>query len=350
MVVSGLLIKWPYWIAWQVSRLFGRLQGVVFYMESEHDYRILEYILPHIKGPFVLVARNRTLADKLKEIGVSAKVWPAFPSLLIMTRHAFHRFPIKDIRKIGMMHGPYYFKRMISPKKYNMFDLFLFTSEYTLNHAVANGVENGVIGGYSRIDAFKDPKTKKRSLQLKNKSFFSAHKKTLLFSATWDKSGQSAIDRWVDYLPVLTDPYNIVVSLHPMMSQSYVAKLKNTQGIKLVGQQDLYAAMMMADILVCDTSSIIAEFCVLDKPIITFKVKTDHRLTQEIQSMISDISLQITTIDELDGAVQEYLDNLVLKKESRQKWVSIMYDDLSISHGEKAAALINDFIDLQAHE
>ncbi len=345
MVVSGLLIKIPYWVCWQVLRIFGRLQGVVFYVESEHDYQIIEYILPHINKPYRIVARNRHVAEMLQQRGVEARIWPAFPTLLIMTRHAFHRFPINNMKKIGLMHGPFYFKRMIKPERYNAFDLYLFTSQHVVDQAAVHGVGCGVVGGYARIDAFKDSRVIVCSQQLKSESVFSDHKKILLFSATWDGSGQSAIDRWVDDLSELSVRYNILVSIHPLMSKSYKEKVEKNKHIRVVGQHELYAAMMIADVLVCDTSSIMAEFCVLDKPVITFKVDKGHRLTPEIQSMISDISVQIEKTDELDEAIERYLKQPDLKQENRKRWTSIMFDDLLISHGVKAAAVINTYID-----
>ncbi len=344
MVVSGLLLKAPYWICWQIRRLLGLLHGMVIYVESEHDYHIVEYMLPHIKTPFRMVARNGLVASRLRERGIDVGIWPAFPSMLIMTRHAFHRFPIRDIRKIGMMHGPYFFKKMVSSKKYNTFDLYLFSSKNGLHHARERGVRCGVVGGYPRIDAFRDPVVSELCHQLKTEFEYSEHKITILFSATWDGSGQSAIDRWVDHLSDLKAKYNIIVSLHPMMSKSYVSKAQRTDGVLMVGQHQLYAAMLMADFMVCDTSSIIAEYCVLGKPIITFAVNAAPRLTQEIQSMIKDISVQIDILDELDGVVKQYLNQPDLKRESRQRWRQIMYDDTNISHGEKAAAVINSFM------
>ncbi len=345
MVVSGLLLKVPYWIIWQIRRMLGLLHGMVIYVESEHDYHIVEYMLPHIKTPFRMVARNGLVASRLRERGIDVGVWPAFPSMLIMTRHAFHRFPIRNIQKIGLMHGPYYFKRMISAHKYNAFDLYLFTSQSVLHQAKKWCVTCGVVGGYPRIDAFRDPVVVALCDQLKTEFTNSEHKKTILFSATWDGSGQSAIDRWVDHLSDLKAKYNIIVSLHPMMSQSYTLKVQRTEGILKVGQHQLYAAMLMADFMVCDTSSIIAEYCVLGKPIITFSVNSAPRLTQEIQSMIKDISVQIDTLDELDGVVEQYLNQPDLKRENRLRWSRIMYDDTNVSHGEKAADVINRFID-----
>ena len=347
MILTGKLIRLPYWLCWQFLRLAGKLHGKVFYLEWLHDYYIIEHILPHIKGPYRIAARNRSLAANLKAIGVDARVWPVFPDKLIMTRHALHRFPIKAIRKIGLMHGPYYFKKMVRAKRYNAFDLFLFTSESVLEQARHHGVACGKVGGYPRLDAFRDPEV----LRLKEtlSSGLSDTKKTILFTATWDQSGQSAVHKWAGHIETLKEKYNIVVSLHPMMSASIAEQLQQVDGIHFANQQRLYAYMLLADILVSDTSSVIAEFCTLDKPIITFRVRQARRLTPKIQAMIREISLQIDGIDELDKAIGRYGDEPSLHRESRQRWNRTMYGDPGIPHGLLAASRINDFFKLRIH-
>lgn len=344
MVLSGSLIKIPYWLCWQIRRMTNHLHGVVFYVESTHDYQVMAYILPHIGIPYHLAAKNKKIARALRQKGLHVLTWPVFPTVLIMARHAFHRFPIKAIRKIGLMHGPYYFKKMISARKYNAFELYLFTSPNVLNQARERGITCGVVGGYSRIDAFRDPRVTSQARNLTIQAKFSDSKQCLLIAATWDGSGQSAIDRWADHLDSLANKYNLLVSLHPMMSDGYVQKVRQSRGVYILDQDELYAGMMLADVLLCDTSSIIAEFCALDKPIITFHVHEGPRLTHDIMSMISDMSTQISEITELDSAVRRYQEQPELKRDERQRWRRIIFDDITISHGKKAAQMISKFI------
>ncbi len=344
MVLSGYLMKIPYWTYWQLRRLWGKLDGVVFYVESGHDYRIMEHVLPYIAPSYKIVARNKKIADKLTEQGIETSVWPAYPSFLIMARHAFHRFPVSSIKKIGMRHGPYHFKRMIDARKYNAFDLFLFTSQTEVSIAVEKGIHCGIAGGYPRLDALRAANTPEKRHQLKVKTGFDNDKKNLLFTATWDKSGMSAIDLWVNNLQELTKEYNVMVSLHPGMGQHYISTVKLTEGVLLVDSDDLPAHMVLADFLISDTSSVIAEFCALNKPIITFRVPASERLTPEIQQMIGDISLQITDIAQVKGAVNQYLEQPDLKRSNREKWNKVIFDDPHVSHGARAAEIINDFI------
>ena len=344
MVVSGLLIKPFFWICWHIRRIFRLLHGVVFYVESEHDYFVINNILPHLEFPYKIVARNQIVANKLIKRGLSVDVWPAFPRILVMTRHAFHRFPIKDIKKIGIKHGTYHFKKMVHPKKYNAFDLYIFTTEEETKMAFKSGIKSGIAGGQPKLDTLLSHQTLQMSKKIKQNIDFNENKKTLLFTATWDKTGLSAIDQWIDNLPELKSWYNILVSMHPMMSISYVNKVKSLPGIHVAESYNLPAYMHIADFLISDTSSIMGEFCALDKPIITFVVEKGWRLTPHIREMIKDISIQIKSIKELEWAVEQYLRNPDLKRAERRHWRKVFYGDINISHGEKVANIINVFV------
>jgi CDP-glycerol glycerophosphotransferase (TagB/SpsB family) len=343
MVFSEILLKYPYQWLWKLKKLFRKEHFVVFYIESQHDYQIIKYVLPHIRFPFLIAAKSATLAGELKSKGTDAVVWPVFPDVVIMARHAFHRFPARQIKKIGLRHGPYHFKKMIASHKYNLFDLYLFTSENEVKIAGETGITVGRAGGYPRLDAFNDNEVVERSIALKKKYGFNNDKKTLLFAATWDRSGMSAVEKWADRLHEPGNDFNILVSLHPMMSEKFKKQISRSNAA-IIASEDLSAGMLLADILVSDTSSVLAEFCVLDKPIITFKVPTGLRLTKEIQQMISEISLQIDRFEQLADAISKFDNQPLLKKAERQKWNRIIFDDLHTSHGLRAATIINDFV------
>ena len=344
MVVSGLLIKLPYWIAYQLRRLTGKLDGAVFYVHYEQDFFVMENILPYIEFPYTIAASSRKVAGELRKNGLQVKTWPVFPEVLIMARHTFHRFPVRAIKKIGLKHGTYHFKKMISAKKYNAFDLYFFATDEEVEMAAMKGINCGVAGGTPVIDKLFDPKTLAKSLEIKKKPGFDKTKPTILFTTTWDKSGLSAIDKWIDSLAGLKSKYNILVSLHPMMSQHYLNRVKNIPGIYISDPHTLPAFMLAADFLISDTSSIMGEFCALDKPIITFAVEQKGRLTGEIQQLIGEISLQISDINQLDDAINKYMNDKNFRRKERCHWREIFYGDLGISHGKKTALEINAFI------
>lgn len=344
MVISGYILKIPYWITWQIVRAFRKEKDIAFYLGTVHDYYLIENILPHLTYPYRIVAKNKNIARCLRKKGIKITTWPAFPEVVITPRHAFHRFPIKAIKKIGMRHGPYHFKKMIDAAKYNAFDMYLFTSKYEVQQAEKLGIRCGVSGGYPRLDALRHKKTQNLSRQLKNTTFFKSDKPTLLFTATWKHSGMSAIDQWINHIEKLTASYNLMVSLHPEMPRRYYQKIINMKNIRLVYPQELPAAMLTANIMISDTSSVIAEFCALNKPIITFTVEENRRLTPEIAAMLDEISVQITHINQLENAINMYKKNPGLKASERNKWNQRFFDNVTASQSRKAAAKINTFL------
>jgi CDP-glycerol glycerophosphotransferase (TagB/SpsB family) len=341
MTLSYYFSKIPYTCIWHVLKLFRKHPVIAFYCDNELDIEIFRNIeLKHA----TFVAKNKKIKKYLKQQGILAKKLPAFPDVVIMARHALHKFPAKSVIKIGLRHGPYHFKKMIAPAKYNAFDLFLLTSNSELEIARQLGFETCVSGGYPKLDSFKKTKTIQKSQELFQKFQLSKQKKTLLFSATWDGSGLSAIGKWVEKIETLSEKFNIIVTLHPKMSSRFPQKIQNIGEIQLAEPDNLIECMIMADFLISDTSSIIGEFCALDKPIITFKMDVANRLTPEIATMIAEISLQIDDFEELPNAIDLYLQNPDFKKQNRSKWNRIMFDDVTISHGKKATDVILSFL------
>lgn len=343
MVISELIIKIPYWTIWQLKNWQNRLDGLVLYVASKHDFRVIEYVLPHLQIPYTITSRNKNLLESLSLKGFRVKKWPVYPQVLLMVRHAFHLFPVREIKKIGIRHGPYHFKRMIAPQKYNLFDQFLFTSTHEAEIAGDMGIKGALAGGYPPLDAFKDAGVIEKSSKLFQTSGFSKKRKTLLFTATWDKSKMSAIHLWAEELHTFTGTYNVMVSIHPAMSNRWKEKICQQTGVFFVESEQLPMAMLLADYLIGDTSSVIAEFCALGKPVITFSLPPSPRFTPEIAKMISEISYQINHINEIPQAIGYYESHPLYKFREREKWNQLIFDDLNILHGKRVAEMIMEF-------
>jgi CDP-glycerol glycerophosphotransferase (TagB/SpsB family) len=345
MILSGIILKAPYWIAWQACRLLRRQPDLVFYVDSLLDYQVMQNILPHLGRPSRIVARNGHVAAELRNLGLKPLRWPVFPKVVVMARHALHRFPIRRVKKIGLMHGPYFFKELIRAERYNAFDRYLFSSPAALEVARSRGILSGVVGGYPRIDSFREPGLEDRGRELFERAGFDPRKKTLMLTGTWDRSHQSAVHKWIGRTGLLQEKFNLLASIHPMMSREVKEKIRAIPGLVIAGQQDLYAWMTVTDYLVSDTSSIMAEFCVLDRPIITLMVDSGDRLTPAIRSMIADISVQIGSLDGLDDALAQYVREPRLKQEARRRWTKVIFGDLSRSHGHLAAEAISQCLE-----
>lgn len=332
MVFSELLLKIPYSLSAIYKNWILKNKAVYFYADSLHDYIVFKNVhkyLPSIK----IVAKNTEVHRELLSIGIRSDVYPVVPKVIIMARHSLHKFPSGSIISIGMRHGPYHFKNFIDAKKYNKFNLFLLTSPNEVEQGKAIGIKKAVSGGYPKLDdLFIDHNLKHNE------------KKVILFSATWDKSGLSAIDKWFDKLTDINDKYNILVTVHPKTSKHYIEKLKSTPGVLLLNSANLTDYMQIADILVCDTSSIIAEFNALDKPIITFKIPTQGRLSDEINNMLDDMTYRINNYSELKNTIEKVLADPNKLQEKRQKYNKIMFHQPLGNHGLLAANVIKEYL------
>ncbi len=343
MVFSYYLLKVPYTLAWHALNFFGKTKKVAFYCEYHLDYLVAKNILKHL-GEVPIVVKNKKLQNELKEKGIKSSVYPVFAKNIIMTRHAIHKFPCSKINLIGMDHGPYYFKNMINKKKYNAFKLFLMApGNYEIS--LQRGVKSSKIGGFSKLDdAFNGTISKNHLKELKEKLHFDSSKKTILFSATYDKSGMSAVDKWIYKLDEITPFYNVMVTLHPFMSDKYVDIAKNRKDLFYIENDDTLPYLMLADLMITDTSSIIGEFCALNKPIISFTTKDAHRLTKEIKQLIKDLSFQIDEFSELKNTIEFALNNFAQKEPTFKKYREIIYGTLDGKHGSKASKLIEEII------
>jgi CDP-glycerol glycerophosphotransferase (TagB/SpsB family) len=300
------------------------------------DYQIIKPVLRYLPE-IRIVSKTKELQRELSNLGISSGRLPAFPNKLIMARHSIHYFPEKKIKIIGMRHGVYHFKEFISSKKYNLFDKFLFTSPTEVQEAQEIGITTGVGVGFPKIDPLFNGEIDENVItELKEKIGFN-EKPIILFSATWDRSGISAVHKWAHRISELCDKYHILVTLHPWVSQNYCDIISKNQNIHYIRDNNILSYLAIADILISDTSSIIAEFCSLDKPIVTFKVPIKKRLSKKIYQMLEEISERIDSFDDLKSVLPEVLKKPQKLSESRNTWNKILYNKLDGKAGKAAA-------------
>ena len=340
MVLSYYILKLPYTIIFNLLTLLKLNNYFAAYIGDELDYYIMEPVLrfiPELK----LISKNKRIQHYLADKGLISTLLPAFPKGVLMCRLAAHKFPATKMVKIGMRHGPYHFKSLSNKRNYLLFDQFIFTSEHEARIAQESEIINGIGIGYPKLDkAFNGEIDQNMINELKVQMGFDNSKKTLLFTSTWEGSGMSAIDKWYNKLYLLAEDYNILVSLHPWTSKKYRYEIEKSRNITLIRGYDTTPYIMIADICIGDTSSILGDCCALDKPIITFEVDTAHRTTPEITELIKSFSISIKDFDELIPAIKQYENTPDLKKGERKKANDIMFSNLDGSASKKAAEFI----------
>jgi len=347
MVFTYYLYKYPYKLAWYLLKFLNKNSGVVAYCADPLDYIVLKPVLFNLPD-IPVIAKNRRTVAYLQKQGISCNRLPCFPRAVIMGRHAAHKFPEEKIVKIGFRHGAYYFKAFANAKYYNAFDLFFLTCQKEVEEAVKTGIEPARAIGFPKLDPVFNGSINEQVIKsVSNRANLNPGKKTIIFTATWDKSGMSAIHRWIDKVHNFTNAYNVLITVHPWTSKKYLNRLKKTDGVFFIQDPDVLPYLVIADVLVGDTSSIIAEFCVMDKPIITFKVAETKRSVPEITQLLKEISIQVESVNELQNAIEYSFKNPGERSKERQKASQMMFDQLDGQAGKRAADIIKkEFPDL----
>lgn len=347
MIFSYYLYKYPYKLIWYFFKLLNRNPALVVYCADPLDYIVLKPVLKYFPQVEIAV-KNRVTARYLLKQKLNIKRMPCFPKAVILCRHATHKFPEEKIIKIGFRHGAFHFKEFANARYYNAFDLYFMTSEKEVEEAKTKSIKTARAIGFPKLDLLFNGSINDDRLKITFcKTKLDQNKKTVIFTATWDKSGMSAIHLWVDRIHEFSENYNVLVTVHPWTSKKYVERLKKIAGIFLIQDPDVLPYLMIADVLIGDTSSIIAEFCVLDKPIITLKVAETDRTVPEIVRLLKDISYQIENVDQLKDVIEYNLNNPEERSKQRQKANRMMFDQLDGQAGKRAADIIKkEFPDL----
>lgn len=346
MNYSQYIIYWPYRLVWNVVRLGRKLmrkdKDIVFYCGTPVDYvgakNVID-LLPRCR----IVAKNRKVReDLIKNYGVTeCGIYPTFPDVLIAARHIARKFPEKRMQKIGMRHGAYHFKDFVSARRYNAFDCFLVTSQREVELARERGINNAVAVGFPKLDNAFNGKISAETLNaLRSKLDIKPAKPTVIFTATWEKSGMSAIDKWACRLSELVDKYNVLVTLHAWVTEKNRTLVRRNSQVHYIETKDILPYLMISDVMVGDISSIIAEFCALDKPIISFRTPRGRRASSEIIAMLDRISYRVDNFEELQTALEKATANPGYHSKARHEYNRIMFDKLDGNAGVRAADYI----------
>jgi CDP-glycerol glycerophosphotransferase (TagB/SpsB family) len=154
----------------------------------------------------------------------------------------------------------------------------------------------------------------------------------------------SAIDAWIHRLDEIAENYNVMVTVHPWTSDHYKRQLTHNQNIHFISHPDILPYLMLADCVIGDTSSILAEACALDKSILTFKTGQAKRSLSEIEQLIKRISFQIDLKDDIEKSLDYAVRNPFELQSQRKTANEIMFDTLDGKAGERAAKIILEYL------
>ena len=181
------------------------------------------------------------------------------------------------------------------------FDLYLtqgpfFTKVFSENKKIHKNFDV-IETGWPRIDnLFKtkpDLDKKKQELLIKYKK-----EKIILYAPTFSPKLTSAPFLKEEIKSIGNTDYLLLIKFHPLMNENlkneYNQIAKSYKNILIYDDNDITHLLKISDLLISDTSSVIYEFSLLNKPVITFnnisKIKywQDSKKNINLKSLIND--------------------------------------------------------------
>tara|TARA_R110001592_G_scaffold155601_1_gene385541 strand:- start:420 stop:1493 length:1074 start_codon:yes stop_codon:yes gene_type:complete len=182
--------------------------------------------------------------------------------------------------KVGVFHG--FFAGKHGNSHFNIrgfFDIYCPQGPNTTGPfqelAKKHGFFRVVQTGWSKLDPLFKANNAQLSAQKSEVTENRASSKpTILFASTFSKIATAA-PHVFDTIKRLSESgeWNWLVTLHPKMDKTVVEKYKSIEGdnLRFIENAGVLSALQEADVMLCDTSSIISEFIVLQKPVVTYK-------------------------------------------------------------------------------
>lgn len=111
-----------------------------------------------------------------------------------------------------------------------------------------------------------------------------------------------------------TGKWQWLVQFHPKMPKNVVEKYKSIQNdyLKFIETDDVIPLLKQADVMVCDTSSVLLMFLLLNKPVVTFKNISPKSYLININDpelLEESIERALSRPESLMGEIQNFIDN-----------------------------------------
>jgi len=139
-------------------------------------------------------------------------------------------------------------------------------------------------------------------------------KPVVLYAPTFSPAYTSApaLEKTIEYLSRHGGFYWLV-KFHPLMRQATIDAYRHmqNQNLKVVEDADIIPYLHAADVMLADESSVVAEFLMLNKPVITYRTQTP-----------AAHMVNITETGDLENAIQFVLTNPGKIKEDARKFVN----------------------------
>lgn len=123
---------------------------------------------------------------------------------------------------------------------------------------------------------------------------------TVMYASTFSRNMTSTVHLYDTIERLIQEKdWDWLITLHPKLDQSIIDRYKaltRYTNVKFDGSADNVPLMQKADVMLCDSSSIVTEFLWFDKPVVTFRnINPGNYL------------IDVNEIDKVEGALEEAL-------------------------------------------
>lgn len=174
------------------------------------------------------------------------------------------------------------------------------------------------------------------------KDLYNIKKPVILYAPTFSPSLCSAtiLKETLDTL-VKSGRYHWLVKFHPLMDKDVVISYRQMEGenLQVVEDPDIIPCLYAADVLLTDTSSVVTEFLLLNKPVVTFR-------TRSLASHILDIRKS----DDLEPALTKALQHPHEFMKEAKKFIKQMHPYMDGKSSHRVLNAVDDFTTHHAHK
>lgn len=181
-----------------------------------------------------------------------------------------HDEPLKRIKKLGWDGNHIYVEHGLGAMKYYTYKYSFFHSADLLFYpgeifkkkmnAINPKFNNGLLGGYPRMDELYNQEIDKSALCLKYN--LNPNEPIILFAPSW--GGKYSKDSGINNIKYFKNVTNLIVVPHP--ADYKIARRYNA--IIPQKNENINQFIQLSDIVISEVSSVLAEACLLNKPVI----------------------------------------------------------------------------------
>lgn len=173
-------------------------------------------------------------------------------------------------------------------------------------------------------------------------TFFDSSKPMILFAPTFSPSLTCA-GILFDKIKQLSreNTYNWLVKFHPKMDSNWIKKYEAlaSENFKIINTANINELLQTADIMISDTSSVIGEFSLLAKPVVSFKNSDpgDYLIDiDQVDDLPKAIEQAMSPSKELLEAINQYAMELHPYKDGQSSVRILNAVENMLNHGKKA--------------